>query len=141
MKKLKIIFIVFLLIVIGYIGFNKWFDYEDNSLTQANRAHKFGNNIPYIIIKTDSSGASTEQGKPLVYAIIEPSEPKSSGSLSWRRIGQSKVNLEKYINKQVYIDGEYYEGIPLLINKPIQDRYGVTMTQPVIKINNLTLVK
>lgn len=141
MKKLKIIWIVLLLIVIGYIGFNKWLDYEDNPLTQANRAHKFSNNIPYIIIKTDSSGATIEQDKPLVYAIVEPSEPKNFGGLSWRRIGLSRVDLEKYINKQVYIDGEYYEGIPLLINKPAQDQYGVTMMQPVIKINNLTLVK
>ena len=141
MKKLKIFFVIFLLIIIGYITFNKWLDNEGNSLTQANRAHKFGNNIPYIIIKTDSSGASVEEGRPLVYSIIEPNEPKSSGGLSWRRIGQSKVDLEKYVNKQVYIDGEYYEGIPLLINKPAQDQYGVIMTQPVIRINNLTLIK
>ena len=41
----------------------------------------------------------------------------------------------------MYIEGEYFEGVPLLINKPEQDSYGVTMTQPVIRVNNLTLVK
>lgn len=141
MKKIYLIIFIIFIFILGYIVINKWLDYKDNSLTQAKNTYKFGNNIPYIIIKTDSSGALIEQGPPLVYAIIKLNEPKSSASISWRKIGQSKINLEKYIDKQVYIDGGYYEGIPLLINKPEQDKYGVMLTQPVIRINNLTLVK
>lgn len=141
MKKIYIIFAIIFVIFIGYFAFNKWLDYEDNPLTQANRSHAFNKTTPYIIVKTDSSGATVEQNPPLVYAIIQPSEPRSSAGLSWRRIGESKVNLEKYIERQVYIEGEYYEGVPLLITKPEQDSYGVMMMQPVIRVNNLTLVK
>ncbi|MDO8610495.1 MAG: hypothetical protein Q7R95_08165 [bacterium] len=141
MKKFYIAFIIFFLVVIGYLALMKWVNNAESPLNQAIIAHKFSNNIPYIIIKTDSSGASIENDPPLVYSIILPGEPNSSGSLSGRRIGQSKVDLKKYINKQVFIDGSYYEGTPLLINKPKQDRYGVMMTQPVIRINNLTLAK
>ncbi|MDO8741563.1 MAG: hypothetical protein Q7J11_00270, partial [Candidatus Roizmanbacteria bacterium] len=141
MKKLKIIFMIIILVAIGYFVFMKWVGYSENPLTQAVIAHKFGSKVPYIIIKTDSSGASVEKSPPLVYVVILPGELNSAGALSGRRIGQSKVDLEKYINKKVYIDGEYYEGTPLLINKPAQDRYGVTITQPVIRINKLTLIK
>lgn len=142
MKIIFIVFAILLLLFIGYLAFWKWVDYSENPLTQARIAHKFDNNTPYIIIKTDSSGAEKEKGPPVVYAIILPGEPNSMGSvLPGRRIGQSKVDLEKYINKQVLIDGEYYEGLPLLINKPFQDLYGVLMEQPVIKINKLTLSK
>ena len=141
MKKIYIVFVIIFVILIGYILFNKWLDYEDNPLTQAHRSHIFNKTTPYIIVKTDSSGATVEQNPPLVYAIIQSNESRSLAGLSWRRIGESKVDLEKYIDKQVYIEGEYFEGVPLLINKPEQDSYGVTMTQPVIRVNNLTLVK
>lgn len=141
MKKIYPGFAIIFAILIGYLAINMWLDYEDNPLTQANRSHTFNKTTPYIIVKTDSSGRTVEQNPPLVYAIIQPNESRSSAGLSWRRIGQSKVDLEKYIDKQVYIEGEYFEGVPLLINKPKQDSYGVTMTQPVIRVNNLTLIK
>jgi hypothetical protein len=140
MKKIYIILTFIFVFFIGYVVINTWLNYEDNSLTQAKREHKFGKTTPYIIVKTDSSGALVEKNPPLVYAIIEPKEPKSSAGLSWRRIGQSKIDLEKYVNKQVFIDGEYYEGTPLLINRPTNDLYGLTLVQPVIRINNLTIV-
>jgi hypothetical protein len=141
MKKIYLLFAILFAILIGYLAFNKWLDYEDNPMTLARRYHTFGNSKIYIIVKTDSSGATVEQNLPLVYAIIEPSESKSSAGLSWRRIGKSSVDLEKYVDKQVYIDGEYYEGTPLLINKPDEDRYGVLLTQPVIEVKSITLIK
>ncbi|MCJ7739794.1 hypothetical protein MUP32_00560 [Candidatus Microgenomates bacterium] len=141
MKRIIIFIIVLLLIIIGYFLFNNWLDFEDSPLTRAERTHPLDNNHPYIIIKTDSSGAQEEKNPPIVYAIIEPNEPHTAGSLSERRIGQSRVNLEEYVNKQVYIDGEYYEGQPLLLREIQQDTYGFLIVQPVIKINNLILVK
>ena len=124
-------------LLIGYVGINKWFEYEDSPLTQAQRMYPFGSNTPYIIVNTDGTGAS-KISTPYVYAIIKPGESVTAASLSWRRIGQSAVNLDQYINKRVYISGEYYIGTPLLIQNPEQDPYGLTMTQPVIKITNLT---
>ena len=141
MKKIYIIFAILFAILIGYYAFNKWLDYEDSPLTQANRSHVFNKNTQYIIVKTDSSGATVEKNPPIVYAIIHPFEARSAAGLSWRKIGQSKVDLEKYINKLVYIEGEYYEGIPMYIIKPKQDSYGAMNTEPVIRVNNLTLIE
>lgn len=129
-----------MVIFIGYLSIDKWLSYEDNLLTQATRIYPLGNGNPYIIVKTDGTGTNNIS-TPYIYAIIKPNESISSASLSWRRIGQSAVKLDQYINKKVYINGEYYMGIPLFIQKPNNDPYGLTTTQPVIKIINLTLAQ
>lgn len=129
-----------LLVLIGYLAIDSWFSYEDNPLTQAKRIYPLGIGNVYIIVKTDGTGAE-KMTTPYIYAIVKPNETLSSASLSWRRIGQSSVDLEQYINKKVYISGEYYMGIPLFIQRPDSDPYGFTITQPVIKITDLTLAQ
>jgi len=140
MKKIYFVFIFVFVLLFGYIGINKWLSYEDDPLTQAKRMYPLGYGNPYIIVKTDGTGGK-EITTPYVYAVIKPSEQISSASLSWRRIGQSAVNLDQFINKKVYIDGEYYLGIPLLIQKPENDPYGLTTAQPVIKITSVTFAQ
>lgn len=140
MKKIYFVFVVLFVLLIGYVGVNKWLDYEDSPLTQAKRMYPLGNGNPYIIVKTDGTGAK-EISTPYIYAIIKPNESISSASLSWRRIGESTTSLNQYINKKVYISGEYYMGIPLFIQKPESDPYGLTTTQPVIRITNITFAQ
>lgn len=137
MKKIYFVFVLLVVVLVGYLAIDKWLSYEDSPLTQATKMYPFGNETPYIIVKTDGIGAN-KISTPYIYAIIKPNESISSASLSWRRIGQSAVKLDQYINKKVYISGEYYMGIPLFIQKPDSDPYGLTTTQPVIKITNLT---
>lgn len=107
MKKIYVVFAILFILLIGYVGINKWLDYEDNPLTQAKRMYPFDNNHIYIIVQTDGTGAAVTS-TPYIYAIIKPDEGMSAASLSWRRIGQSTVDLGQYLNKKVYIDGEYY---------------------------------
>ena len=140
MKKKYFAFALLLIVLIAYSVLNKWLSYEDDPLTQATKLYPLGNNTPYVIVKTDGTGAG-KISTPYIYAIIKPGESISSASLSCRRIGQSAVDLDQYINKEVYISGEYYMGTPLFIQKPDSDPYGLTTTQPVIKITNLTLVQ
>lgn len=139
MKKTRFVILVIIFFLVGYLVIDQWLSYEDNPLTQAKRIYPLGNGNPYIIVKTDGTGAE-KITIPYIYAIIKPNETLNSASLSWRRIGQSAINLDQYIGKKVYIKGEYYMGMPFFIQIPEEDPYGLTFTQPVIKITNLTLV-
>lgn len=144
MKTARPLFVVLLLAILAYLAyfiFTQWLYFSGDPLTQARAMYPLGKDYAYVIVKTDSSGATVEKDVPYVYAIITTDEPKSSAGLSWRRIGKTNINLEPYLNKPVYINGRYYMGTPMLLNEVKHDNYGLLMTQPVIEIDNLTLIK
>lgn len=141
MKLPHKLLVTFLLLAFVCLLTGFWVMYTDSSLKQAQRMYPLNKRTPYIIVKTDGTGAEFESDIPHVYAILRPGEPQSSASLSWRRIGKSNEPIEEYLNEKVYIEGKYYMGKPLLINRVENDRYGFLEEQPVIEIYHLTIAE
>jgi len=141
MKKLIILCLIVFIIIGGVILVDRWVSNEDNPLTQASRMYPLNKSFQYIIITTDFSDSSTSNPPPIVYSIIKPDESSSAANLSYRIIGKSNIDINKFLNKKVYIEGNFYEGKPILINKPKDDLYGVLQNQPVIEIQSIELVK
>jgi len=135
-KKIKIPLVPPLIVGLVVI-FYFYLSYLDRPLTQAKAMFPLDKNHQYLIIPSDL----LLNNGPLAYGIIKPGEATEAAALSWRRIGFSSVKIDDYVNRNVIIEGEWLTGRPLLLQQLSENIYGLLDEQPVIKIDNLSVVE
>lgn len=146
MKKFIIGFASALLLCISAYTSYTWYleTFVDNPVVWAKGMYPLGNKQAYIIElnkgEVDESG-DTILPENMFYTFRMPNEEKQQPYLSGRHIGQSKIDLNDYLGKKVYIDGNFSMGVPTILKDENIPEYLIREDKAILNIESLTLAE
>jgi hypothetical protein len=146
MKKFLLIFLS--AIVFCFTAYKIYFWYlgvfVDNPVVYAQGNYPLGQKQVYIIElnkgEVDENGNSILE-ENMFYTFRKPDEDRQYPYLSGRHIGRTKVNLDEYLGKNVYIDGYFSMGLPTLLKDKDIPEYLVREDKVILNIEALTVVE
>ena len=130
--------LVFLLSVVYY--FWKY----DNVVAFATEMYPLDNKHIYTIIKNkEVIGNNDKIDTPygVAYVIIPKGGDSQPPSTNGRAIGKTDMDIKPYLNKEVYIQGDFYDGTPLLLSNQNIPEFLTTGKRAVLYVKSLQLVK
>lgn len=140
----KTIFIGSFVIFWGVSFFLVYFFTQDNLATYASTMYPLDEKHVYTIMKNNQElgdGNQVDTPAGVAYVIVPKDGQIQPPTTNGRAIGKTDINLEPYLNKEVYINGEFYEGSPMfLTTKNIPDIL-LHYQRAVLHIRSLRLAK
>lgn len=137
----------FFVLIIGFLGFSFPIAYSlnrDNLASYASKMYPLDEKHIYTIVKNNKwlgEGNQVDTPAGVAYVIVPKTGEIQPPSTNGRAIGKTDINLEPYLNKEVYINGEFYEGSPMfLTTKNIPDIL-LHSQRAVLHIRSLRLTK
>lgn len=144
-KTIKILFLIFGICTFSYLAFYTYLGiFEDNAVVYARGNYLLEEKQVYIIELNHAE--VDEKGNPILEANMfftfrKLGEEKQYPYLSGRHIGSSKIDLNNYLGKRVYISGYFSMGLPIILKDKNIPEFLIRDEKVILNIDALRLVE
>lgn len=144
-KTIKTLVSILTICIFSYLAFYIYLGiFVDNPVAYARGNYPLGEKQIYIIelnhAEVDERGGTILEAN-MFYTFRKPDEEKQYPYLSGRHIGFSKVNLNDYLGRKVYINGYFSMGLPIILKNNNIPEFLVREEKVILNIDSLQLAE